>query len=71
MSAADFFYISAGVGIWVGVVFTVVATVQVMMLVWEVKRGLRQAGQDLQKVKEGIKVGAATFVGNMLSSKRR
>ena len=71
MTAADFFYVSAGIGIWVEVAFVVVAAVQIMTLVWEIKRGLKQAGEDLQKVKEGIKVGAATFVGNLLSSKRR
>ncbi len=71
MTAADFFYVSAGMGIWVGLAFVIMVCVQVMILLEEIRGAWKRAGEDLTRVKEGIKTGAVTFVGNLLNSKRR
>ena len=69
MSSADFFYISVGTGFWIIVAVTVFAGYHAVETMKDLRTAVgevRGMAQNLEMLKNGIKVGVLTLVSNLL-----
>jgi len=70
MKASDFFFISAGVGIWVLVAIWVVLIYQIIKLLSNLRESIKDLNLGVKSVKSGVKLGFFTLLARLLGTKK-